>query len=125
MSERNGVPDSDSRTAAPSNAARVASPHARSSPEWWASSSTTNASRAMLMGLESCRWDEGILEEIGIPWEMLPEVTASSEVVGRVAATALPHLAGVPIAGHGGRKYAFVHPKSTGGVLVELYQLGE
>jgi len=24
---------------------------------------------------------------------------------------------------HGGRKYAFVHPKSTGGVLVELYQL--
>jgi len=27
--------------------------------------------------------------------------------------------------GHGGRKYAFVHPKSTGGVLVELYQLGD
>jgi methylmalonyl-CoA/ethylmalonyl-CoA epimerase len=28
-----------------------------------------------------------------------------------------------PVVGHGGRKYAFVHPKSTGGVLVELYQL--
>ena len=28
-----------------------------------------------------------------------------------------------PQVGHGGRKYAFVHPKSTGGVLVELYQL--
>ena len=28
-----------------------------------------------------------------------------------------------PVAGHGGRKYAFVHPKSTGGVLVELYEL--
>ena len=28
-----------------------------------------------------------------------------------------------PQTGHGGRKYAFVHPKSTGGVLVELYQL--
>ena len=28
-----------------------------------------------------------------------------------------------PLTGHGGRKYAFVHPKSTGGVLVELYQL--
>lgn len=28
-----------------------------------------------------------------------------------------------PVMGHGGRKYAFVHPKSTGGVLVELYQL--
>lgn len=24
---------------------------------------------------------------------------------------------------HGSRRYAFVHPKSTGGVLVELYQL--
>jgi methylmalonyl-CoA/ethylmalonyl-CoA epimerase len=30
-----------------------------------------------------------------------------------------------PVAGHGGRQYAFVHPKSTGGVLVELYQLSE
>ena len=30
-----------------------------------------------------------------------------------------------PQEGHGGRKYAFVHPKSTGGVLVELYQLGD
>lgn len=30
-----------------------------------------------------------------------------------------------PVMGHGGRKYAFVHPKSTGGVLVELYQLSD
>ncbi len=30
-----------------------------------------------------------------------------------------------PVAGHGGRRYAFVHPKSTGGVLVELYQLND
>lgn len=28
-----------------------------------------------------------------------------------------------PVVGHGGRQYAFVHPKSTGGVLVELYEL--
>jgi methylmalonyl-CoA/ethylmalonyl-CoA epimerase len=28
-----------------------------------------------------------------------------------------------PQTGHGGRRYAFVHPKSTGGVLVELYEL--
>jgi methylmalonyl-CoA/ethylmalonyl-CoA epimerase len=27
--------------------------------------------------------------------------------------------------GHAARRYAFVHPKSTGGVLVELYQLSE
>ncbi len=30
-----------------------------------------------------------------------------------------------PVEGHGGRKYAFVHPKSTGGVLVDLYQLSQ
>jgi methylmalonyl-CoA/ethylmalonyl-CoA epimerase len=28
-----------------------------------------------------------------------------------------------PLVGHGGRRYAFVHPKGTGGVLVELYEL--
>lgn len=28
-----------------------------------------------------------------------------------------------PLTGLGGRKYAFIHPKSTNGVLVELYQL--
>ena len=28
-----------------------------------------------------------------------------------------------PISGDGGKAYAFIHPKSTGGVLVELYEL--
>ena len=28
-----------------------------------------------------------------------------------------------PISGLGGRKYAFIHPKSANGVLVELYEL--
>ena len=28
----------------------------------------------------------------------------------------------VPLSGPGGRKYAFIHPKSTNGVLVELYE---
>jgi methylmalonyl-CoA/ethylmalonyl-CoA epimerase len=27
------------------------------------------------------------------------------------------------VVGHGGRRYAFVHPQGTGGVLVELYQM--
>jgi methylmalonyl-CoA/ethylmalonyl-CoA epimerase len=27
-----------------------------------------------------------------------------------------------PVTGLGGRKYAFIHPKATGGVLVELYE---
>ena len=28
-----------------------------------------------------------------------------------------------PMSGPGGKKYAFVHPKSAGGVMVELYEL--
>lgn len=30
----------------------------------------------------------------------------------------------LPQTGSGGKQYAFIHPKSTGGVLVELYQIG-
>ena len=45
VSERNGVPDRASRRAAPAKACRIASPQARSSPAWWISSRTTNASR--------------------------------------------------------------------------------
>jgi methylmalonyl-CoA/ethylmalonyl-CoA epimerase len=28
-----------------------------------------------------------------------------------------------PVSGDGGKKYAFIHPKSAGGVMVELYEL--
>jgi methylmalonyl-CoA/ethylmalonyl-CoA epimerase len=28
-----------------------------------------------------------------------------------------------PVTASGGKRYAFIHPKSTGGVLVELYQI--
>src|SRR5512140_3141591 len=28
-----------------------------------------------------------------------------------------------PMTGHGGRRYAFVHPKAANGVMVELYEL--
>ncbi len=28
-----------------------------------------------------------------------------------------------PLSGSGGKRYAFIHPESTGGVLVELYEL--
>jgi methylmalonyl-CoA/ethylmalonyl-CoA epimerase len=30
----------------------------------------------------------------------------------------------VAVTGLGGRKYAFIHPKASGGVLVELYEIG-
>jgi glycerol kinase len=56
----------------------------------------TNASRTMLMDLNTLAWDSDIAETIGVPMSMLPEIKASSEVYGEVKSGA---LAGVPIAG--------------------------
>ncbi len=39
----------------------------------------TNASRTMLMGLETLQWDEEIVRVLGIPRQMLPEIRASSD----------------------------------------------
>jgi glycerol kinase len=56
----------------------------------------TNASRTMLMDLESLAWHEPSLELMGIPHAMLPEIRSSSEVYGEVSGTA---AGGRPIAG--------------------------
>jgi len=45
----------------------------------------TNASRTMLMNLETLDWDEDILGLLDIPREMLPEIRSSSEIFGSVA----------------------------------------
>jgi len=42
----------------------------------------TNASRTMLMNLESLDWDDELLEIFNIPRKMLPEICSSSEVYG-------------------------------------------
>jgi glycerol kinase len=55
----------------------------------------TNASRTMLMDLDTLSWDPGIAAEMGIPLSMLPEIRSSSEEYG--IATGV--LNGVPIAG--------------------------
>jgi len=57
----------------------------------------TNASRTLLMDLETLTWDESLCEEIGVPAAMLPEIRSSSEVYGKVRAKGV--LPGVPIAG--------------------------
>ncbi len=54
----------------------------------------TNASRTMLMNLATLDWDEALLDAIGVPRAMLPEIRPSSEVYG----TARGALAGVPVA---------------------------
>jgi glycerol kinase len=55
----------------------------------------TNASRTMLMNLETLEWDSELLEAIRIPTAMLPEIRGSSEVYGHGTGD----LEGVPIGG--------------------------
>jgi len=62
----------------------------------------TNASRTMLMNLETLDWDEENLRLMGIPRSMLPDIKASSEVYG----TGVGVLAGIPIAGDLGDQQA-------------------
>ena len=54
----------------------------------------TNASRTMLMDLQTLDWDAETLEIMAIPRQMLPEIRPSSQVFG----TAKGLLAGIPIA---------------------------
>jgi glycerol kinase len=55
----------------------------------------SNASRTMLMNLETLDWDDEILGIMGIPRAMLPEVRSCSEVYGECRGV----LGGVPLAG--------------------------
>jgi glycerol kinase len=56
----------------------------------------TNASRTLLMDLDTLDWVPEIAAEIGVPLDMLPEIRSSAEEYATVAAGP---LAGVPIAG--------------------------
>ena len=62
----------------------------------------TNASRTMMMDLETLDWDQGMLDVLGVPRAMLPEIKASSDVYGEAKGT----LAGVPLAGDLGDQQA-------------------
>ncbi|MCB7138222.1 glycerol kinase GlpK [Cellulosimicrobium marinum] len=57
----------------------------------------TNASRTMLMDLDTLSWREDIAADMGIPLSMLPEIKSSSEVYGKGRKQGL--LPDVPIAG--------------------------
>ncbi|HRF48304.1 MAG TPA: glycerol kinase GlpK [Anaerolineales bacterium] len=62
----------------------------------------TNASRTMLMNLETLDWDEEILKIMGVPKAMLPRIRPSSEVYGKAIGT----LMGIPVAGDLGDQQA-------------------
>jgi glycerol kinase len=57
----------------------------------------TNASRTMLMDLDTLSWREDIAADMGIPLSMLPEIRSSSEVYGKGRPRGM--VPGVPIAG--------------------------
>jgi glycerol kinase len=62
----------------------------------------TNASRTLLMNLETLDWDADILRVMGVPRAMLPAIRPSSEVYGIAAGP----LAGLPVAGDLGDQQA-------------------
>lgn len=51
------------------------------------------------------------------------EVDDIEETIARIKEAEVPLINEEPVFGTGGKKIAFVHPKGTGGVLVELYEL--
>ena len=82
----------------------------------------TNASRTMLMGLESLSWEADLLEAFGVPAAMLPDIRSSSEVYG----LGTGDLAGVPISGDLGDQQAalFGHAGFEAGQLKCTYGTG-
>ncbi|HWT94140.1 MAG TPA: glycerol kinase GlpK [Solirubrobacteraceae bacterium] len=65
----------------------------------------TNASRTLLMDLQTLDWDDELLKAIGVPRAMLPEIKPSSAVYGEVRGGALK---GTPIAGALGDQQAAI-----------------
>jgi glycerol kinase len=62
----------------------------------------TNASRTMLMDLQTLDWDDAILETIGVPRAVLPEIRSSSQSYGEGTG----ELTGIPVAGDLGDQQA-------------------
>lgn len=63
----------------------------------------SNASRTLLYDIHKQEWSDELLEELGIPHSMMPEVVDSS---GKVGESSVESLAGVPITGIAGDQQA-------------------
>ena len=64
----------------------------------------SNASRTMLFNINTLEWDQELLDLLGVPRSMMPEVRSSSEVYGHTKTTIFAHE--VPIAGIAGDQQA-------------------
>ncbi|WBB60772.1 glycerol kinase GlpK [Streptomyces sp. WMMC500] len=72
----------------------------------------TNASRTMLMNIETHQWDASILAAMNVPAAMLPEIRSSAEVYG----TCTGQLDGVPVASALGDQQAAIFGQTCYGV---------
>ncbi len=64
----------------------------------------TNASRTMLFDIHTLAWDDALLELLGVPRALLPEVVPSSARIAATACEGLPR--GIPLAGMAGDQQA-------------------
>ena len=64
----------------------------------------SNASRTMLFNIHTLEWDKELLDLLGVPASMMPEVRSSSEVYGATSSSVF--AAGVPVAGIAGDQQA-------------------
>lgn len=60
-------------------------------------SDVTNASRTLLMNLETLAWDDVLLDCFGVPTEILPEIRPSACLFGEITPDFV--LSGIPLAG--------------------------
>ena len=64
----------------------------------------SNASRTMLFNINTLQWDQELLDLLGIPISMMPQVRSSSEVYGETSGDVFAE--GVPVAGMAGDQQA-------------------
>ncbi|MDZ7578198.1 MAG: glycerol kinase GlpK [Candidatus Nanopelagicales bacterium] len=57
----------------------------------------TNASRTLMMDLQTLGWDTEIAAELAIPMSMLPQIRSSSEVYGNISSPQI--MEGIPLSG--------------------------
>ncbi len=75
----------------------------------------TNASRTLLMGLESLAWDEEMMRLLGVPAAVLPRIVASADHIGVTRGVGfLPD--GIPITGIAGDQQAALFGQACFGV---------
>jgi glycerol kinase len=65
----------------------------------------SNASRTLMMNLESLSWDPGLLDILGVLPEMLPQIRSSSEIYGTTSGVA-GLRDGIPVCGIAGDQQA-------------------